>query len=67
MAELQSSSISMPRSQGRAGDITNAEPHKCEMVAWFAHDRLPEKLVPYARAALERIDDGRTVSAFDWD
>jgi ADP-ribose pyrophosphatase YjhB (NUDIX family) len=50
-----------------AGDAINAEPHECESLAWFPHDRLPENLVPYARAALERIDDGKTVSAFGWD
>jgi hypothetical protein len=50
-----------------AGDVTNAEPQKCELLAWFPHDRLPENLVPYARAALERIDNGKTVSAFGWD
>lgn len=50
-----------------AGDVTNAEPQKCERLAWFPHDRLPENLVPYARAALQRIDGGQTVSAFGWD
>jgi ADP-ribose pyrophosphatase YjhB (NUDIX family) len=50
-----------------AGDVTNAEPHKCASLTWFSNDRLPENLVAYARAALERIDDGKTFSAFGWD
>ena len=50
-----------------SGEVTNAEPHKCERLSWIASDRLPQNLVPYARAALERIQLGERVSAFGWD
>jgi ADP-ribose pyrophosphatase YjhB (NUDIX family) len=49
-----------------AGALVNAEPHKCAALAWFPRDRLPENLVPYARAALQWIEGGKTVSAFGW-
>lgn len=50
-----------------SGEITNAEPHKCELLDWLVPDRLPENVVAYARAALQLIQDGRNVGTFGWD
>jgi len=50
-----------------SGEVTNAEPDKCERLSWIASDRLPPNLVPYARAALEKIQLGYRVSVFGWD
>jgi len=52
---------------GWSGELTNAEPHKCERLSWLASDQLPENLVDYARTALERIQAGKRVSTFGWD
>jgi 8-oxo-dGTP diphosphatase len=49
-----------------SGKITNAEPHKCELLDWLLPDRLPEYVVPYARAALQLIQDGQNVGTFGW-
>lgn len=50
-----------------SGEIANAEPEKCEQLAWFALPGFPENTVAYARAALERIQRGERVSTFGWD
>ncbi|MEA2910855.1 MAG: 8-oxo-dGTP diphosphatase [Bradyrhizobium sp.] len=50
-----------------SGKITNAEPHKCELLDWLLPDRLPENAVPYARAALQHIQAGQNVGTFGWD
>jgi 8-oxo-dGTP pyrophosphatase MutT (NUDIX family) len=50
-----------------SGEISNAEPDKCASLAWIPRDALPQNLVPYARAALERIESGQRLSTFGWD
>jgi 8-oxo-dGTP diphosphatase len=50
-----------------SGKLTNAEPHKCELLDWLLPSRLPENVVPYARVALQHIQAGRNVSTFGWD
>jgi 8-oxo-dGTP pyrophosphatase MutT (NUDIX family) len=50
-----------------SGEIVNAEPDKCEQLDWIAEERLPENMVPYARAALLLIGEGKSVGAFGWD
>lgn len=46
------------------GEITNCEPHKCSDLSWFPEDAMPDKMVPYVRAAFLRIRDGLTYSEF---
>jgi 8-oxo-dGTP diphosphatase len=53
--------------RGWSGEINNAEPDKCASLAWISCDAFPENLVPYARAALERIQQGHRVSTFGWN
>ena len=50
-----------------SGEIHNAEPGKCAVLAWVSCDGLPENLVAYARAALAHIRDGQRVSTFGWE
>jgi 8-oxo-dGTP diphosphatase len=50
-----------------SGEITNVEPHKCQLLDWLLPDRLPENVVPYARAALGFIQHGQNMGMFGWD
>ncbi|XID94832.1 NUDIX domain-containing protein [Paenibacillaceae bacterium WGS1546] len=36
------------------GEIVNAEPHKCERLAWFKLGELPDDMIPYVRKAVEK-------------
>lgn len=49
------------------GHIVNAEPGKCEMLDGISKDDLPENSVPYAKAALELIRQGRNLGTVGWD
>lgn len=45
---------------------SNREPEKCDELAWFALDALPDRLIPYCREALEHIAAGRRFSVYGW-
>ena len=49
-----------------AGEITNREPTKCDELAWFDLDRLPENVIPYVRRALENYRRGQCFDSFGW-
>jgi len=46
------------------GEITNAEPDKCDDLKWVLLDELPENTIPYIRAALEQFRDKKFFSEF---
>jgi len=48
------------------GEPRNMEPDKCSELAWFARDALPDPMVAYVRAAIERAGGGATYSEFGW-
>jgi 8-oxo-dGTP pyrophosphatase MutT (NUDIX family) len=49
------------------GAITNAEPHKCAELAWFALDRLPGDVIPYVGRALENYQRDIWFDSYGWE
>ncbi len=49
-----------------AGEIENREPDKCDALAWFLRDQLPENVVPYVRRALDNERAGRWFESYGW-
>ncbi|HUX75347.1 MAG TPA: NUDIX domain-containing protein [Anaerolineae bacterium] len=49
-----------------SGEITNMEPDKCDRLAWFAVDDLPENVIPYVRRALGNYRRGKWFGSFGW-
>ena len=50
-----------------SGEIANREPDKCDQLAWFDLDRLPENVIPYVRRALDNYRRGRWFDSFGWE
>jgi len=48
------------------GEPQNMEPGRCSDLSWFRFDRFPTNMVPYVRAAIERVRQSRTYSEFGW-
>ena len=48
------------------GQIHNCEPHKCDELAWYALDSLPNKVIPYVRQGLEHVARGVPFSQKGW-
>lgn len=49
------------------GEVTNAEPHKCDQLAWFPLDALPENTIPYVRRAIHNYRQQRWFDTFGWE
>lgn len=49
------------------GELGNNEPDRCDHVAWFPLDNLPENMVSFVRQALEHIRHDERYSEFGWD
>lgn len=49
------------------GEVTNTEPHKCDELAWYPLNRLPENVIPYVRQALENYQQGIWFESFGWE
>jgi len=47
------------------GEIKNAEPQKCNDIAWFPLDALPENLMHHVRGALQNFQKGISYSELD--
>jgi 8-oxo-dGTP diphosphatase len=54
------------RARSWSGQVTNSEPEKCDHLAWFDLDELPENMIPYVRRALENYHRGRWFDSFGW-
>ncbi|MEV0364631.1 NUDIX hydrolase [Nocardia fusca] len=48
------------------GEPANMEPDKCDDLAWFALDTLPDRMIGYCRDALGHIAGQRQFSTFGW-
>ena len=49
-----------------SGEITNREPDKCDRLAWFDVEELPENVIPYVRRALDNYRRGTLFDSFGW-
>jgi len=49
------------------GEIINAEPHKCDELAWYPLRTLPHNVIPYVRHALTQVQNRITFSETGWD
>lgn len=49
-----------------SGEPRNCEPHKADDLDWFALGDLPPNTIPYIRAALGHVREGRLYSEFGW-
>jgi 8-oxo-dGTP diphosphatase len=49
-----------------SGEITNREPDRCDQLAWFDMDELPENVIPYVRRALGNYRRGIWFDSFGW-
>jgi 8-oxo-dGTP pyrophosphatase MutT (NUDIX family) len=48
------------------GTIVNAELHKCDDLAWYPLDHLPDNIVPYVRRALANYRAGVWFDTLGW-
>ncbi|MDA3810445.1 MAG: NUDIX domain-containing protein [Spirochaetaceae bacterium] len=48
------------------GEITNNEPDKCDDLAWFDLDNLPENIIPFIKEALVSIRKSINYSEYGW-
>lgn len=53
--------------RGWRGTVINCEPEKCDELAWFEFDNLPENMVEYIRVALKHIQAGVVYSEVGWE
>jgi ADP-ribose pyrophosphatase YjhB (NUDIX family) len=49
-----------------SGEVGNREPSKCDRLAWFEMEELPDNVIPYVRRALENYRRGRWFDSFGW-
>lgn len=49
------------------GFLQNNEPDKCDEVAFYPLERLPDETAPFIRHALSKIQMGEFYSEFGWE
>lgn len=49
------------------GTITNMEPHKCDELAFYPVDQLPDNTVPFIKQAIRCMQQDVLYSEFGWD
>ena len=50
-----------------SGQLVNREPHKCDQLAWFDLEDLPDNVIPYVERALHNYRSGRWFDSFGWE
>jgi 8-oxo-dGTP diphosphatase len=50
-----------------SGEVENREPHKCDRLAWFDMDDLPDNVIPYVERALGNYRLGKWFDSFGLD
>ncbi|MBN1956017.1 MAG: GNAT family N-acetyltransferase [Anaerolineae bacterium] len=50
-----------------SGQVANCEPQRCDELAWFHPDALPENTIPYVRRAIENYRRGTWFDSFGWE
>lgn len=50
-----------------SGELKNREPDKCDQVAWFPLDELPENTIPYIKRALSNYRQGIWFEEYGWE
>ncbi|WP_067844120.1 NUDIX hydrolase [Amphibacillus sediminis] len=48
------------------GEIVNMEPNKCDELAWYPLNELPDNLIPYVRKAIENYIAGQPFDLYGW-
>lgn len=48
------------------GEIINSEPHKCDDLAWFDLNDIPDNTIPYIQQAIEAINNKVFYSEHGW-
>lgn len=48
------------------GEPTIGEPDKCDLLAWYPIDNLPEKTLPYIKEAIANYQEKRAFSGSGW-
>ncbi|GAK14364.1 hypothetical protein [Geomicrobium sp. JCM 19039] len=49
------------------GEIENMEPEKCDELAWFALDQLPENTIDYVQKALANFRSDTWFDSYGWE
>lgn len=47
-----------------SGEVINAEPNKCDDVAWFLADALPDNVSPFIKRVLADVQGGKAYSEY---
>ncbi len=50
-----------------AGEPKNREPDKCDDLAWFDLDNLPENVIPYIKQVIDCLDKNLLYSEWGWE
>jgi 8-oxo-dGTP diphosphatase len=54
------------RASKYSGEVVNLEPDKCDELAWFRLDELPDNIIPEVKKTLDNIQNGKHFDEFGW-
>ena len=47
------------------GEVTNAEPEKCDDLSWFPADKLPDNMLPLVKNVINDVEQGVNYSEYE--